>query len=60
VSLWPVVDESTAVLMQRFYEQLKQKPAIEALRDAQLALIKGNGTAEPLFWAPFMLVGDWR
>ena len=59
VSLWPVEDASTAALMTALYRRLPAMPAMEALRQAQLELIKG-GRTNPLYWAPFVLVGDWR
>jgi len=30
------------------------------MRDAQLAMIAGKKYSAPLYWAPFVLVGDWR
>lgn len=60
VSLWPVEDESTASLMSAFYRELRERPMIEALRQAQLSLLKSAAHADPVFWAPFVLVGDWR
>jgi CHAT domain-containing protein/Tfp pilus assembly protein PilF len=60
-SLWSVADESTATLMTNFYTALRQgKPKDEALRAAQLALIKNKRTASPFYWAAFQLYGDWR
>jgi len=42
-SLWYVSDEGTLGLMTQFYRQLKVAPIkAEALRDAQLAMIKGQ------------------
>jgi filamentous hemagglutinin family protein len=42
-SLWYVNDEGTLAFMTEFYEQLKQAPIkAEALRQAQLAMFKGN------------------
>jgi CHAT domain-containing protein len=32
----------------------------DALRAAQLELLREPATAHPFFWAPFVLVGDWR
>jgi len=76
VSLWSVSDESTAELMVEFYQHLqagRNKGA--ALRQAKLALMGqrketgyqdkyGNviymSYAHPFFWAPFVLLGDWR
>ena len=56
VSLWVVQDETTASLMEKYYEGLRDGagPA-EALRAAQLA-IKAE-RPHPYYWAPFVLVG---
>ncbi|MGD1912687.1 MAG: CHAT domain-containing protein [Rivularia sp. (in: cyanobacteria)] len=58
-TLWAVDDESTADLMREFYSQLK-KPGVnkaQALQNAQQELLKVQ--AEPYFWAPFVLLGNW-
>jgi CHAT domain-containing protein len=47
-SLWPVADESTSLLMQRFYGAPAMQPGIpkaEALRQAQVELLRGSGSA---------------
>jgi CHAT domain-containing protein len=99
-TLWPVVDVSTKELMQTFYRLRESQPGlpkVEALRQAQLALLRGHGPPEaskrpesragvmvadassepggalprfspdpgapyahPAFWAPFVLMGNWR
>ena len=99
-TLWAVVDTSTQELMQTFYrlrEGLPGLPKVEALRQAQLALLRGTGPsgvatqmcargivldegarsgyggtlppfvpdpqapyAHPAYWAPFVLIGNWR
>ncbi len=42
-SLWSVSDEGTLALMTQLYQQLKQSPIkAEALRQAQLAMLKGQ------------------
>jgi len=44
-SLWPVADESTSLLMQKFYRIRESAPRatkLEALRQAQLALLRGT------------------
>jgi CHAT domain-containing protein len=41
-SLWNVEDSSTAQLMSSFYKNLKTMTKVEALRQAQLNLIRGN------------------
>jgi CHAT domain-containing protein len=56
VSLWIVQDETTASLMEKYYERLRDgaSPA-EALRAAQLAI--KDERPHPYYWAPFVLVG---
>jgi CHAT domain-containing protein len=41
-SLWKVDDASTAHLMSSFYKNLKTKTKVEALRQAQLEMIRGK------------------
>ena len=48
-TLWPVADRSTAPFMQRFYmarQAGRGMSKIEALQQAQLALIEGSGAAD--------------
>ncbi len=63
VSLWSVADKSTADLMTDFYKRLlgatPQAPGA-AIRDAQLAMINGKKYSAPFYWAPFVLVGEWK
>lgn len=60
VSLWPVADESTSRLMQSFYRHRQSKGGAQALRAAQLEALARREDSAPVFWAPFVLVGDWR
>jgi CHAT domain-containing protein len=99
-TLWAVADTSTQALMQTFYRLRESQPGlpkVEALRQAQLALLRGTGPsgavpplaarglvlsegarsgpgealppfvpeaqapyAHPAYWAPFVLIGNWR
>lgn len=60
-SLWSVSDASTKLLMTEFYQGLKAgKPKAQALQAAQVALLKQPAYAAPFYWAPFVLIGDWR
>ena len=59
-SLWSVSDESTAFLMQNFYQKMKTMKKDEALRAAQIELIRSKEFAAPFYWAAFYLTGDWR
>jgi len=47
-SLWKVEDSSTAALMGSFYKNLKTMSKSEALRQAQLRLIRGKVGADLL------------
>jgi CHAT domain-containing protein len=68
VSLWSVADRSTSDLMADFYKRLLAPSstastgvsASSAMREAQLAMIAGKKYSAPFYWAPFVLVGDWR
>ena len=60
-SLWKVEDASTAELMKRFYGYLKSgKTKDEALRLAQIDLIRSPNYSQPRDWAAFELMGDWK
>ena len=83
-SLWKVSDDSTVKLMRAYYRNLQGMSKAEALRTAQLELMKlslrfnlergrtaitrSSGyqpgvtieCSHPFFWAPFILVGDWK
>ena len=60
-SLWQVDDESTSLLMTRFYRELKDgKPKGEALRNAQMEVKSDSRYAHPYFWSGFLLFGDYR
>jgi CHAT domain-containing protein len=60
-SLWKVEDQSTGELMKRFYSYLKAgKTKDEALRLAQIDLIHSPDLAQPIHWAAFQLIGDWK
>lgn len=60
-TLWSVDDTSTSAFMVEFYKQLA-KPNVtkaEALRNAQIALLKQPAFKHPFYWAPFILIGNW-
>jgi CHAT domain-containing protein len=60
-SLWPIYDEVALRLMPAFYEQLSDPNVTkaQALQRAQLGLLNGDKFQDPVFWAPFILVGNW-
>jgi CHAT domain-containing protein len=60
-SLWAVNDESTALLVGEFYRELASGAGkAAALRGAQLALLNDARYSHPAYWAPFLMIGDWR
>ncbi|MCH7541042.1 MAG: CHAT domain-containing protein [Proteobacteria bacterium] len=73
VSNWPVETTSARMLMTDLFRRQKDNPGLtrtEALRQAMLGLVDGPGYvdersgktvysyAHPIFWAPFVVVGD--
>ena len=88
-TLWPVDDSRVGQLMATFYKLWITPPGmtkVEALRQAQLAAMRGNSDAagasrgvipmdspasgskqavdsryaNPYYWAPFILIGNWK
>jgi CHAT domain-containing protein len=60
-SLWSVDDRRTSLLMERFYRELRDgKTKDEALRAAQVGLLRSPHSTRPFYWAGFVLNGDWR
>jgi CHAT domain-containing protein len=59
-SLWPIADRPTARLMRLFYAELRAgRTKDEALRQAQLALLRDPVTSHPANWAGLLLIGDY-
>ena len=57
-SLWAVNDESTRILMVKFYRHLLQNGGAEALAQAQREVRQGDPRyRHPYYWAPFVMVG---
>jgi CHAT domain-containing protein len=54
-SLWSVSDRSTYKFMEAFYTLLRTRPAAEALKEAQIQLMKEDPM--PFHWAAFYLTG---
>jgi CHAT domain-containing protein len=62
VTLLSVADKPTAELMTDFYQRLlgPTPSAPDAIREAQLAMISGKKYSAPYYWAPFVLLGEWK
>jgi CHAT domain-containing protein len=60
-SLWYVSDEAAGDLVIDFYRQLKsgRLSKARALQAAQRGLVAGGRYANPAYWAPFLLIGNW-
>ena len=60
-SLWSVDDEGTSIIMREFYSQLKQRniTKAQAIRSAQINMLKNPLYEHPYYWAPYVLVGNW-
>ena len=57
--LWEIADTTQLALMDRFYKELSAgNDRAQALRQAQLQLLRNSGTAGILQWAPVILSGD--
>ncbi len=61
-TLWFVNDEATSELISGFYKSLKDETVTkaQALQSAQRALISSDQFHHPAYWAPFLLIGNWR
>ncbi len=63
-TLWKVADASTSAMMQRFYLRSDGGQTLnkaQALRNAQLSMLRGDARWQhPYYWAPFVLMGNWR
>lgn len=62
-TLWFVNDEATSILVTEFYRQLlhSEVSKAQALRLAQLELLDADDYRfrHPIYWAPFLLIGNW-
>jgi CHAT domain-containing protein len=60
-TLWSVSDVATADLMGLFYQELIKttRTKAEALRQAQLSLLREPKYQHPYYWAPYVLIGNW-
>ena len=59
-TLWRVSDSASKELMVTYYQNLKHgKDRHEALRKAQLEMLKTSYYQHPYFWAGYIPSGDW-
>lgn len=62
LSLWQVADSSTCELMENFYWHYarNRQSKTRSLQLAMQAIKAREEYAHPFFWAPFVIIGDWR
>jgi CHAT domain-containing protein/tetratricopeptide (TPR) repeat protein len=60
-TLWKVDDASTSKLMEIFYRNWKSGMSkAGALREAQETVRGMKEYEHPYYWAPFIMIGDWK
>jgi CHAT domain-containing protein len=60
MSLWPVSDYTTQEMITAYYTGLKNgRGRGEALRQAELSMLKHKGREHPFYWASFIESGEW-
>ncbi len=58
-TMWSVDDLSTTKIMSQFYKELNNGLSkAKAMQKAQITFL--NQEKRPYFWAPFLLLGNWR
>jgi MYXO-CTERM domain-containing protein len=59
ISLWRIDDQATVSLLSAYYDRLLAGAGrSEAMREAQLGLLRQGATAHPFYWASFIVSGD--
>ncbi len=60
-TLWSINDQATAELIGNFYQALTQTDTTRAaaLRQAQLQFLQNPQYRHPIYWAPYVLLGNW-
>ena len=67
-ALWSVDEQATLQLMTDFYAELSRPPSADrksqtskaqALRAAQIKMLRGQQFNHPYHWAGFLLIGNW-
>ena len=60
-TLWFINDRASSVLVSQFYKHLSD-PSLSkaaALREAQMGLIADRFYRHPVYWSPFLMIGNW-
>lgn len=61
-TIWSIRDRSTICLITEFYRLIAQNniSKAEALRKAQISLLKNPQYQHPYYWSSFVLLGNWE
>lgn len=60
-TLWKLDSEAGRAFMESFYRHLAEGATVAgAMRQARSALRDSPGRSHPYYWAPFILIGQWR
>jgi CHAT domain-containing protein len=61
-SLWSISDDATAAFMRTFYAKVARDglSKAEAMRATQREMMASARFSDPWFWAPFILMGNWK
>ncbi len=62
-TLWSVNDQASAELVQGFYTALRADVTLskaKAMQRAQVALIRDVRYRHPCYWAPYLVIGNWK
>ena len=59
-TLWPVADDPTVIMMEQFYRALRRDDKAHSLCEAQRFMIGESDYPPPVYWAAFVLFGDWQ
>ncbi|OQX28256.1 MAG: hypothetical protein BWK80_01195 [Desulfobacteraceae bacterium IS3] len=60
-TLWFVDDEATSLAIREFYRQFREPgmSKAKAMQNVQKKLIAQRRYWHPLYWAPFLVIGNW-
>lgn len=60
-TLWYVNDQASSLLVTDFYRHLRDGKVskAKALQEAQKAVLADGRFRHPVYWAPFLLIGNW-
>ncbi len=61
-TLWPIADKSTATFMSTLYRHMQTGALTKAaaMRKTMIEFIRSEDFSRPVFWGPFILMGNWR